>query len=297
VLVLGGGSAGTRHARNLRSLGAEVTVADVDFDLRTVPGFDGMVVATPSALHRDHAIAALASGATVLVEKPLATSVDGLDELVRAAGNRLTVGYNLRLHTPVERVRDLVVSGRVGTVALVRVWFGSWLPDWRPHVDYRGTYSARAALGGGVLFDASHELDLLGWLFGFEWTVTGASLMRRSSLDIDVEDTALALLRSADGLPAVVTLDMVSRRYRRGIEIVGDEAAVRLDWARGVIEVEHARGVDVEDASVGIDASYEREAAAFLELVCGRAGPLVTATEGAATVRLCAAIRTAAGSP
>ena len=56
-------------------------------------------------------------------------------------------------------------AGSVGSSS-VRLWFGSWLPDWRPAVDYRPTYSARAELGGGVLLDAIHELDMLVWLLG-----------------------------------------------------------------------------------------------------------------------------------
>jgi predicted dehydrogenase len=303
--VLGAGSAGARHARNLLALGARVAVADPD-DARAhaVPGvdvvapgldrlegYDGIVVATPTALHRAHALAALDSGARVFVEKPLAASVAGLDELVRAGSGRLTVGYNLRFHPPVERFRELIASGRAGTPAVVHAWFGSWLPDWRPGSEYRTGYSARSELGGGILNDASHELDLLVWLFGTEWDVQGAVLATRSRLEIDVEDVAVALLRSADGLPAVVTLDAVSRRYRRGLEVVGDDATVRLDWARRVIEIEDAAGVTVEEATESIDVSYRREAEAFLAFVRGTAGAAVPVEEAAVSVRLCARIR------
>jgi predicted dehydrogenase len=294
VLVLGAGSAGTRHAANLGALDADVTLVDEEFDLDALSGYDGVVVATPTALHREHALAALASGAAVLVEKPLAASADGLDELVDAAGDRLTVGYNLRLHPPLERVGEIVARGRLGTVASVHAWFGSWLPDWRPGADYRTSYSARAALGGGILLDASHELDLLVWWFGRAWAVRGAVLARRSTLDIDVEDLALAVLESADGVPALVDLDAVSRRYRRGVTVVGDEATVHFDWTRGEVELEHADEVERERFDTPVDESYRREAAAFLDLVCGRAAPVVGAAEGAATVRLCDAIRAAA---
>ena len=311
LLVVGAGSSGVRHARNLVALGARVAAVDVDerrasaipateapppFDLDRVDGFDGVVVATPTALHREQAMAALGGGAAVLVEKPLAASEDGLDDLVHAAGGRLTVGYNLRLHRPVERLRELLRAGRAGRVIHVRAWFGSHLPDWRPDVDYRNTYSAQAAFGGGVLRDASHELDLLVWLFGAAWTVEGAVTARRSNLDIDVEDVAVAVLRSADGIPALLSLDYVSRRYRRGLEVVGEDATLRLDWARGTLEVEDANGVVVEDAGESVEESYRREAAAFLDLVAGRGEPLVSAAEGAVSVRLIARIEEAAQS-
>ena len=44
------------------------------------------------------------------------------------------VGYNLRLHPPVERAVSLVHDGAAGRLSALRLWFGSWLPDWRPHV-------------------------------------------------------------------------------------------------------------------------------------------------------------------
>ncbi len=310
LLVVGAGSSGARHVRDLVALGARVTAMDVDgeragavpgaeampFDLERAGDFEGVIIATPTSLHREQAMAALGGGAAVLVEKPLAASEEGLDELVEAAGDRLTVGYNLRLHRPVERLRELFLAGRVGRVMHVHAWFGSHLPDWRPEVDYRTTYSARAEAGGGVLRDASHELDLLAWLFGPEWAVEGAVTARRSGLEIDVEDVVAAVLRSADGIPALLSLDYVSRRYRRGLEVVGEEASLRLDWARGTLEVEDASGVVVEDAGVDVEDSYRRQAAAFLDLVAGRAAPVVSAAEGATAVRLVARVEEAAGS-
>lgn len=308
VLVLGAGSAGARHARLLADAGADVTVSDPDraraeatgsatvpFDLDHLDGFDGIVVASPSSVHLDQARAALATGARVLVEKPLAPSTDGLDELVAAAGDRLMVGYNLRLHEPVQRVAALVGDGSVGTVSAVRLWFGAWLPDWRPDVDYRTTYSARADLGGGILLDAIHELDLLVWLAGDDaFTVVGAVVARLGPLEIDVEDTVKALLRHDSGLVADVSLDYLSRRYRRGIEVIGDRATVRLDWARQVTEVEDSAGLTSEAASAPVQTSYQRQAERFLAFVTDGTPPPVDGAEGARSVRLADAIRRAA---
>ena len=305
ILVLGAGSAGSRHATLLAGAGASVAVADpepgraeavpgceaVPFDLDALGGYDGMVVASPSSLHAEQTLAALATGARVLVEKPLATSVDCLDDLVKAAGGRLMVGFNLRLHAPVQRAVELVAEGRAGRLSAVRVWFGSWLPDGRPQADYRQTYSARADLGGGILDDASHELDMLVWMLGDELEVIAAFVDRLGPLEIDVEDTVKALLRRADGVAVELSLDYLSRRYRRGIEAVGDRATVRLDWARQVLEVEDGSAVEVEPADVPIMRSYEAQAERFLAFVQGDAEPPVDAATGAASVRLAERIR------
>jgi predicted dehydrogenase len=308
VLVVGAGSAGDRHARLLTAAGADVTVTDPDparteaathrttsFDPDGWDDFDGIVLASPTRFHAEQARIALQTGARVLVEKPLAQSVADADDLAATADGRLMVGYNLRLHAPLERAVGAVHAGEIGTVRAARVWFGSWLPDWRPHVDYRQSYSARADLGGGVLLDAIHELDLLVWLFGDDrFSVVGAVVDRVGPLEIDVEDTVKAVLRHAGDATVEVSLDYLSRRYRRGMEIIGDDATVRLDWARRVIEVEDAEHVNTEPADDPVAASYERQAARFLAFVEGRAAPPVDGPTGAASVRLAAAIRGAA---
>ena len=308
VLVLGAGSIGTRHASNLRAAGAAVSIADpvaeraravpgvtaVPFDLGHLDGYDGIVVASPTAYHLEQAEAAVATGAHVLVEKPLATSTEGLAKLVTAGKGRLMVGYNLRLHEPVRRLVSLVHDGRAGRPLAVRIWFGSYLPAWRPGTDYRQSYSARSDLGGGILLDASHELDLLLWILGDAFEIVGAVVDRLGDLEIDVEDTVRALLRHETGVVAEIDLDLLSRRYRRGIEIIGDAATLRLDWARQVIEVEAGQTVETEGATTPIDESYRREARRFLDFTVGDSDPPVDGDTAAASVRLAERILAAA---
>ena len=306
VLVVGAGSAGARHAETLTAAGARVAITDPDaaraaatglptisFDLEDLGGYDGVVIASPTTFHAEQALAALATGAHVLVEKPLAMTRAEAEPIVAAADGRVMVGYNLRLHEPLERLVGLVHGGRAGTVASVRLWFGSWLPDWRPTVDYRQTYSARRDLGGGVLLDAIHELDLLVWLCGEgDFALAGAIVDRIGPLEIDVEDTVRAILRR-DDLVAEISLDYLSRRYRRGVEVIGDAATLRLDWARNVLEVETAETCESSAAAVDVRQSYVRQAERFLAFVRGDAAPPVDAVEGARSVDLAERIRTA----
>ena len=306
ILVIGAGSIGSRHAANLRAAGASVTVTDPDadradrtslptvpFDLDRIDGYDGVVVASPTSVHREQAGAALATGARVLVEKPLSLSAADLDDQLTGS-DRLMVGYNLRFHRPVRRLVELIRRGTVGTPTSIRLWFGSWLPDWRPQVDYRTTYSAKAALGGGVLLDAIHELDLLVWLLGTTgYTVAGAVVDRLGSLEIDVEDSVVAVLRH-DHAVVEIALDYLSRRYRRGVEVVGTDATVRFDWARQVLEVEDAEQLTSEPDATPVARSYELEAEHFLAFVAGDAAPSVDGPTAAASILLADAIRQAA---
>jgi predicted dehydrogenase len=309
VLVAGAGSIGRRHCANLRAAGASVTVLDPDAErVRAtvavvdgidgasgdeIPdGYDGVVVASPTVLHSAQTAAAVATGARVLVEKPLACCVADVPDAV--VDERVCVGYNLRFVAPLVRLVEGVHRGEVGTILSARVWFGSWLPGWRAG-DYRETYSAQRRLGGGVLLDAIHELDEIVWLFGdggFE--VAGALVAQLGDLEIDVEDSVHALLVHHTGAPVEVALDYLSRAYRRGIEVVGSDATMRYDWAREQLEREDPEGRTTEPLSPCVDDAYIEEARAFLAWIAGGPALPVGAVDALTSLRLADQIRASA---
>lgn len=309
ILVVGAGSVGSRHAANLVSLGAQVTLIDPDprragqvdgvefisgpFDGGIGMAADGVVVASPTSHHARHLRSALSHAAAVMVEKPMATRSDEIDVDIEL--DRVMVAYNLRLLPAVARLVSLVHGGRVGTPRTVRCWFGSWLPDWRPRVDYRQTYSAKQEFGGGVLLDAIHELDLLVWLSGDpDFSVAGAILDRVGDLEIDCEDTVKALLRHRSGLVAEVSLDYLSRNYRRGLEVVGSEATILLDWEPRTLRISDARGTASEPADLRLAGAYLAEARRFLRFLSGDEPPPVGGREGLQSLLLADQIRAAA---
>lgn len=305
VLVVGAGSIGARHARNLIAAGAQVDVMDPDeakaraiTGARAVPYtvgrfayYGGVVVASPSSFHAEQLGTALDGGAKVLVEKPIALRVADV-AMLEGESERVMVGYNLRFYEPVCRLRHL--TREAGRIRMARFWFGSYLPDWRPGVDYRTTYSAQSHLGGGVLYDAIHELDLMIWWFGADLAVRAAMVTTIGPLDIDVEDTVKALLQSSEGVIVELSLDYLSRRYRRGIELVGDEATVRLDWGRQVIEVEKREEVTILPVTVPIADSYYRQTQHFLRWLDGGPPPPVDGRSGLLSLGLVEEIRSRA---
>ena len=179
------------------------------------------------------------------------------------------VGYNLRYHEPNLRLAALLEGGAIGRPISYRFWFGHWLPDWRPGTDYRNAYSARSDLGGGVLFDAIHELDLAVWMAGPDLSVVGALVARVGPLEIDVEDTVRALLTTPESVPVTVDLDYLSCTYRRGIEIIGEAATVSFDWSTRALTLSGPGGVSVEQIDTEVSKSYVDEMAEFLAFLGG----------------------------
>ena len=104
-----------------------------------------------------------------LLEKPVSCSEQGLDELaalVRQKGLPALVGFQLRYHPGFLRAKAWLGEGRIGRALGLSARVGQYLPDWRPDQDYRESYSAKPGLGGGVIFDLTHELDLASAFIG-----------------------------------------------------------------------------------------------------------------------------------
>ena len=133
-------------------------------------------------------------------------------------------------------MKALLDDKRVGKVLAVRAEFGSYLPEWRPGRDYRENYAVRAALGGGILLDAVHELDYLGWLFGDVADVL-CTAGHVSELAGDTEDLAEVTLRFESGVLAQVHLDYLQRAYRRNLQVIGDAGTIVWDYPTHAVTV------------------------------------------------------------
>ncbi len=259
TLICGYGSIGRRHYQNLRRLGC----ADVRL-LRSGPARDGrfdtpdgvaayadlavaladrptvVIVANPTSLHARTARAALAAGASVLLEKPVASDLDSARSLqasATAARGACGVAYCFRYHPLYRALKDAVTAGRLGRVFHARSWQAGYLPAWHPWEDYRTSYAARTDLGGGVVRTLDHDLDMLRWILGPPRRVQ--ALASNRGLGLDVEDTADILL-DFEAAQAHVHVSFARRDYSRGMSLVGDQGSADLDWNGASLTVRRA---------------------------------------------------------
>ena len=192
--------------------------------LAQAPDLDAVILATPHHLHAPMSLTALEHGLHVYVEKPIATRISDADRVVEAAskaGFVLAVGHQYRTFPGNVRLKQ-IVDGDLGAVQRI-LW--QWL-EARPE-----TYYARdrwrctwAQAGGGVLLNqASHDIDLLCWLFGAPAEVS--AIVGNRGHRHEVEDTAIATVRFLSGAVASLQFSTWDRRlnYR---QIDGDAGAV-----------------------------------------------------------------------
>ncbi len=164
------------------------------------PGLDAVCIATPTAGHARQALEVAAAGKHILVEKPMAVTLDDARAMVAAADRAavvLLVGHSHSRDLPIRRMRELVESGALGRVGMVNTWcYTDWMH--RP----RRPDEFDLAQGGGVTFrQGSHQFDVLRLLCGgrarsvrartFDWDPERRSIGAHS-VCIDFEDGALA---------------------------------------------------------------------------------------------------------
>ena len=311
LLVVGAGSIGTRHATNARTLGVtDLAVVDPDrgrreqlasatgalafetLDAALDWGPQMAVVCSPPSLHLDAARTCADAGCHLLIEKPLAATRDGVDTLESAIARRTLragVAYQLRFHPAVRRMHALAHGGGIGRLLSIQAEYGQYLPNWRPARDYRDTYTAQAVLGGGILLDASHEIDYVRWIAG-DISAVFASAAKLSALDIDVEDTAALVLAFPTRTIGEIHLDCVQRGYSRRCVLIGSDATVRWDAGTGLSIVDGSGTVHHEPLVPEPNDPYLAEMKAFLDGETGHA----TIADGARVLAVIDAARQSA---
>jgi UDP-N-acetyl-2-amino-2-deoxyglucuronate dehydrogenase len=205
---------------------------EVYTDYRAVldrPDIDAIAIATPSGLHAGIGIAAAQSGKHVLVEKPMALSLQDADRLIAACReNRVYLGvcHQNRYNQVVRKLREALEAGRFGKVnhgvASIR-WYRA--AGYFEQDSWHGTWDQ----DGGVLMNQSiHNIDLLLWMMGEAATVYGKIATRTHR--IEVEDLGLGLIQFRNG--ALGMIEASSTVYPRNLEetlnIFGDKGTVVL---------------------------------------------------------------------
>ncbi|HXJ81574.1 MAG TPA: Gfo/Idh/MocA family oxidoreductase, partial [Candidatus Methylomirabilis sp.] len=184
---------------------------------------------------------------------------------------------------------------QVGKVMAARAEFGSYLPDWRPGRDYRDNYAVRAAEGGGILLDAIHELDYLGWLLG-DVTDVLCTADHVSDLAGDTEDVAEVTLRFESGALAQVHLDYLQRAYRRNLQVIGDAGVITWDYPTHTVTLQTADGLpemtSLDDGAA--NEMYLEELRHFIRCLEGHESPLIDGREALRSLRLVEAAKTSA---
>ena len=260
---------------------------------------DGLVVTTVEDQHVGPCLAAFAQGAGVLVEKPIATTVEDAEAIIAAAaaaGRPLLVGHVLRFDARYARLQEDVASGVVGDPLTI---FARRLNGVGAQSRLRGRCSLPLFLG-------VHDYDLVRWIAGSEVTEVVARERRGylEGLGYPVEDASVALLTMDNGVLATVEEGWILPESHP----VGFDQRFDVNGGAGRIElVGHEGGVSIMTERVAwpdtqlwptvhgqVDGALRRELWHFVEVLRGETAPMITGADGLAALRIALAVEESA---
>jgi hypothetical protein len=245
TLIIGAGSIGLKHGEVLRDLEHNVTFLtkrkDLDFrsinDFGDLSKFEYIIIANETSKHIStlNRISISSHTSKILVENPLHfLKVDINDMNKFNFTQNIFIGYQLRFRSAVTKLVEEIEGEKIIYIDLN---CASYLPDWNPERDYRETYSAKNNLGGGVLRDVSHEIDLLYYLSkSYELSIDFLAKHKISNLEIENEDYFFCTGKISD-VVFKINLDYISRISKRTITLYTENNSYDLDFINNTLRI------------------------------------------------------------
>ncbi len=254
VAVIGAGFWGANHARVLSEIDSVSLEAICDInidraknvakrygiphvfnnysDLLKNDEIDAVTICTPSSTHAEICLEALARGKDVLVEKPIASTLNESIEIIdsaRSSGRRVMVGFIERFNPAVEVAKEFLDAGRIGRPILI---YGRRIGPWPERIG-----------DIGVLKDTSiHDIDLSMHFFGLQpiYVYAAGGSLRHSN-----EDYIQALITFKDERSAILEANWLTPRKKRDLRITGTEGVIHVEFLSREVVIEKSEGAYV----------------------------------------------------
>ncbi len=308
ILVIGAGSIGERHVRCFQNTGrARLSICEVQDSLREEVGqrydiercysdlatalaepHDAVVIATPAHVHIPIAQQAADAGLHLLIEKPLAITLDGIESLKQTVSQRrlvAAVAYVYRAHPALAAMKLAIAENRFGKPLQLVAVAGQNFPTYRPA--YRDTYYRDRAMGGGAIQDAmTHVINAAEWLVGPTDRLT-LDATHQLLEGVDVEDTVHLMTRHGDVM-GCYALNQHQAPNENTITVVCERGTARFEMHRNrwrwITKVDGPW--EEEQTPLERDTLFTRQAHAFLDAITGQANPLCSLDEGLQTLQV-----------
>ncbi|WP_457554971.1 UDP-N-acetylglucosamine 3-dehydrogenase [Candidatus Pyrohabitans sp.] len=284
--VVGTGAMGQHHVRILSQLeNVElVGIADVNTSVlralakkySTTPytdyrellfrnELDAVTVAVPTTLHKDVALAAIHSGASVLVEKPIADSVEAATEMIaaaREAGVRLMVGHIERFNPAIVALKHIVDRGEIGKVVSMSA-------------KRVGPHNPRIRDVGIILDLGVHDIDVMQYLYGERIRRVFASA---GKVLHPHEDYSSMLLKFSNGYSGIIETNWLTPHKVRELTVVGTEGIAYVDYLKSTLKIYDDHWI--KEAKVERREPLLNELTHFIECIESGRRPIVSGEDG-----------------
>ena len=246
---------------------------------------DFIIISNPTSLHEETIIRCLKFNCPLFIEKPALLDLRNANVIIKQLKNAniaTYVGCNMRFHPALIFLKKLILNLK-SNINEVNVYFGSYLPDWRPGRDFRKIYSSNPILGGGVHLYLIHELDYCIWIFGNP--IFSRRLLRsNSTLNIDSIDFANYSL-----IYQKFTVDIKLNYYRkdskRQIEIITSDDTIMADLNTNCV-YSLINGIKYFEQPFNINDTYFEQMKYFLNRMNSATGLMNTLEESVEILKI-----------
>lgn len=222
--------------------------------------YDVIFITNPTSFHYITIEKMVLKTKNMFIEKPLFDHIGyDIDHLGLKSGGIYYVACPLRYKSVLKNAKQIIKKEKVYSA---RIICSSYLPEWRPNVDYRFVYSAQKSLGGGAVGDLIHEWDYIIDLFGVPEKVEGMA-GHYSDLEINTEDLVVYIIQYKDKL-LELHLDYFGRENKRQMELYCESGNIVVDLVRDKIVYKND---STKDISFQDDDFYKKEIGYFFDML------------------------------
>ena len=255
IAVIGYGSIGKRHVRNLLDIkNVEIIICTKQNiknpNMKKIKIVKSMlecikkkpdigIIANETSKHVKSANELTKQGVDIFIEKPLSNTTKDLKVLKKTIEKQSIIsqmGCNFRFHPCIMKMKQIVEKGIIGKIVSVSAESGSYLPDWHPYEDYRKGYAARDDLGGGIVLTCIHEIDYMYWILGDVkevFSVTG----KFSKLKVSSDDMSAIILKFKNNVIGELHLDYFQRPNFKSCKIRGEKGIIYWDSDHNEVKI------------------------------------------------------------
>lgn len=306
--IIGLGSIGQRHARNLTRLGYKEiyalrtkkgTIKELPEDLKHIKEIyeenqfyslklDGIIISNPTSLHIKTIKKVLKKRIPIFVEKPLASNLDEIKEIKDHDVSKVLVGFDFRYDDVINLVKKFIDEGKLGKVLKANLYCGQYLPMWHPYADYRNEYYSRKELGGGVIRTLCHEIDIMHYLFGVPKEIFGV-VEKISNLEIDVDDNTYLICRMKNNALITIEVDYLNPKGIRRGTIFGSKGIIEYTYSKPNVTFTDNKGnakILYEKEKPDWDKTFTNEIKDFIKLIETGKKPVATFKDGVEVMKV-----------
>ncbi|OLC36860.1 MAG: hypothetical protein AUH84_00470 [Thaumarchaeota archaeon 13_1_40CM_4_38_7] len=320
-LVIGCGSIGERHLRNLKKIGVrKILVYDKDhrvldklseeynakifYDLNSAltyePNFS--IICTHPNSHVMLANACVNANSHVFVEKPLSSNLSGVVSMLKRARSKnlqVAVGYNLRFDQSLQFVKNKLMKSGIGSPASITSQWGNNIKFWK---SYKKNHHYVLRKGGGIILEDSHEYDYVRWLLDDEVKSVYCQTIKSTAIKTETESLASIILKFKRGTIANLILDYMRPEWERNCHIIAEKGDIRCEYRKekglseypsipisATLEMKFTRRKPRPKKfpiRFDMNDSYIKELQHFLQCVIRNKKPIVDGWEGLKTLKI-----------